>query len=1146
MAKGIKRQERSEGGFMRAGMRLFAFSVIASLCVVVSSSVLSAQSTDGTILGTVKDASEAAIADAQVTVTNAETGIAKTAVTNKFGDYEVPGLLPGKYDVEVSSKGFQTSVQRGFFLETRAIVRADATLQVGATQTKVEVNSASPVITTENATISEGFETEEIKDLPLNYRATYSAGAIFLVSLLPTVQTDNGYNLTLAGGHTSMNEVTMDGFSIMSNRFNNGITQLLPSTESISEINVTSELGDAEIGQVGQISFIGHGGTNQYHGSLFEYFQNDALDAVPLFQTEKAKLRANDFGGALGGPIRFPGYNGKDRTFFFFDTEFNRNNTSNSIVEGVPTPDMRNGNFSALCSTYSASGVCNSPTGITLVNPFTGLPYPMNTIPTGQINTVSQNILNTFYPQPNFNSGDISSNYRVIAPAPAHSNQFDVRLDEKITDKQLLWGRYDYRRSNDLFGLGLLQGSENQIDNTDSFGLTYDYNIKSNLLNEARFGYVQQYYGVAFPQFPNGAALIAQLGLNLPGPFQSGSAIPGFIFQQSSIASTANNRQENRHEHRYQFDDNLNWIHGRHALKFGTDIRWNGYSDFVQFTGADNFGNFDFDGAFTGFDFADFLLGLPSQSNITNAGPNFSAKERAYAFYAQDEFTVSPKLTINFGLRYEVHPPFFDPGLNMANFDTATGAVILPNQAAFAITAPIFLASINACPGNPGATTPCTPVLPASQVGLPKALRKTDYTKILPRFSFAYRLTDRWVIRGGFGMYDMTLLGNVFYNGVGINTADVLSFSNSFTAGTPAIQFPNTAIQGIGNVPPIGSSSFFTATQFNLHDPYAMQWNLTGERELARNTGLRVTYTGMKTIGLLVNEDANTVPICACPYNPALKPFPNWLEVYQGVNGGESFYNAVGVVLTQRFDHGLVAQSSYYYTHNLSDADGSAGSLNGNSVLENGPFITNRFDLKSDWGNVNFTHRHRWLNTYVYKIPYGHGEKFGSDLNPILNAIAGNWQMSGTFLVQSGPFLTPNYYGGTDPSGTGANFKSPGQRPDRVCSGTVPNPGASGYFNVSCFPIPESNIGRFGNSGVGILTGPGTVVWNAGVFKVFPVKERLRFRVEATFTNILNHANLGVPDMNAANLSDFGVVHSGQSQEGSGSRTGQLGLRMDF
>jgi hypothetical protein len=207
----------------------------------------------------------------------------------------------------------------------------------------------------------------------------------------------------------------------------------------------------------------------------------------------------------------------------------------------------------------------------------------------------------------------------------------------------------------------------------------------------------------------------------------------------------------------------------------------------------------------------------------------------------------------------------------------------------------------------------------------------------------------------------------------------------------------------------------------------------------------------------------------------------------------------------------------------------------------------NRFDLRSDYGNVAFTRRHRWLNTYVYKIPYGHGEKFGANLNSFLNAIAGDWQTAGTFLLQSGPFLTPYYNGGTDPSGTGANFKGiAGQRPDRVCNGSVPNPNANGYFDVTCFPVPASAIGRFGNSGVGILTGPGTVVWNAAVFKVFPVKERLRFRLEVSFTNILNHANLGVPDMNVQAGTDFGVVHSGQTQEGSGTRTGQLGLRMDF
>ncbi len=1123
--------------------------IFAFVCyyLLICTGALKAQSTNGTVLGTVKDSSGGAVPAAQVAVINSETNVGKTVLTDNDGSYEILGLLPGTYDVRVEAKGFASSVQRGFVLSARASIRVDVTLNVGSLTTKVEVTGDTPMITTENGTIANHLSTEEVKDLPLNFRGTYSGGAIFLVSMLPGVQTDNGYNLTLAGGHTSMNEVTVDGFSIMSSRFNNGITQLLPSTETISEISVTSELGNAEVGQVGQISFIGHGGTNTYHGSLFEYFQNDALDAVPLFAQGKAQKRANDFGGAIGGPVRLPGYHGTDRTFFFFDWESNRNHTSNSIVEGVPTADMRGGNFSALCSSYDSSGVCNSLTGITLRNPFTGQPYPKNTIPPAQINSVSQNVLNTFYPPaPNFNSGDITSNYRLILPAPSNSNQFDIRIDEKLTDKQLLWGRYNYRRGNSLSPLGLNQGNQTFINDTDSVAVTYDYNIKSNVLNEVRFGYNKQHLSTQFPSFPNGANVVQQLGLNLTGPFQSGSAIPGFFFQQSGVAGTANNRQEDRHEHRYQFDDNLNWIRGRHSLKFGTDIRVNDYNDFVQFTGADNFGVFQFDGSFTHFDVADFLLGLPVLSELAFAGPNFQAHQTAWAVYGQDEFRLSPKVTVNFGLRYEVHPPFFDNTLQMTNFNLANGDVVVPNAASLNLASPGFLASINACPGYPGATTPCTPVITASKAGIPKTLRSTDYTKILPRLSFAYRLTDRWVVRGGFGMYDMTLLGNVFYNLVAIHTSNVQFFSNSFTNGTPAFQFPDVKVPGIGSVSQPGTQDFRTATQFDLRDPYAEQWNLTVERELTKDTGVRVSYSGMRTIGLLLNVDENQVHAHPGPYDPSQKPFPNWRIIYDGVNGGKSSYNAFAVVVNHRTKYGLTAQSSYFFTKNLSDADGSAGTTNGNSVLENGPFIMDRFNIKGDYGNVSFTHRHRWLTTYVYEIPYGRGKRFGHDTNPVLDIILGNWKTSGTFLMQTGPFLTPYYFGGTDPSGTGANFKDPGQRPDRLCNGSVSHPTANHYFDLSCFAVPPDGIGRFGNSGVGILTGPGTVVWNAGVFKVFPIKERLRLRLEASFTNILNHANLGIPDLNVQAGPDFGVVHSSQFQEGSANRTGQLGLRLDF
>jgi hypothetical protein len=1120
---------------------------------MTSAAMLNGQSTDGTILGAVTDSSGSAIPAAQVTITNAQTNVGRSVVTDNLGSYEVVGLLPGTYDVLVEAQGFQSSVQRGFVLDARASIRVDAELVVGQVQSKIEVTGATPAITTESGTIADELSTQAVRDLPLNFRAGNDKnGALDLVSVMPGVQGDNGgdprfgRSVTLAGSHQAMVDITVDGFSIISTRFNAVFSTLLPGTEYINEVSVTTELGDAEIGQLGQVSIIGRGGTNKYHGSLFEYFQNDALDATPLFATQKAQKRANDFGGAIGGPVRFPGYKGKDRTFFFFDWESNRNHTSTSIVEGVPTTAMRTGNFSALCSSYDANGICNSPTGVTLINPFTRQPYPLNTIPSGQINSVSQNILNTFYPMPNFNSGDFASNYRQIVPAPTDSNLFDIRLDEKITDRQSLWGRYSYRRSNGFLGLGLLQGNENQIDNIDSVGIVYDYNIKPNVLNEVRFGYNRHLFVGSFPTFPDGAALVKQLGLDLPGPFPSGSAIPGFIFQQSTIAGTANNRAENRNERRFQINDDLTWIHGRHTIKFGTDIRQNNFTDYVDFDGADNFGLFFFSGSFTHFDVADFLLGLPSQSELAFAGPNINANQSAWAWFAQDQFKITKNLTINFGLRYEIHPPFFDDTLQITNFNPANGDVIVPNAASLKLAAPGFLASINACPGYQGATTPCTPVITAGQAGIPKELRRTDYTKVLPRLSFAYRLTHGWVVRGGASMYDVTTLGGLFYDLVGIHTADVRSYTNSFTGGTPAFQFPSVNEPGIGIVGVPGTADFRNGTQINLRDPYAVQWNLTVERELAKDTGLRLSYSGMRTSGLVVNEDLNQVHAHVGPYDPSQKPFPNWRIIYSGVNGGKSFYNSGAAVLTHRFSHGLTAQSSYYFSKNLSDADGSAGSTDTTTVGDNGATVMDRFNIKGDYGNVTWTRRHRWLSTYVYEIPAGRGKRFGNAWNPIVDALIGNWQTSGTLLVESGPFLTPYYNGGTDPSGTGANFKDPGQRPDRLCNGSVPHPTATHYFDLSCFVVPADGIGRFGNSGVGILTGPGTVVWNAGIFKVLPINERFRLRLEASFTNILNHANLGIPDMNVQAGSDFGVVHSSQPQDGSGNRTGQLGLRLDF
>jgi hypothetical protein len=1101
------------------------------------------QTTSATVLGNVTDASGAVMSGASVTVTNVATGISRAVPTDDFGNYEVTDLVAGNYDVLIEGKGFKSYLRRSIPLDARATVRVDAKLTVGQTQERVEVEATAPVVTTETGTVTDSVQKQSIQSLPLNYRAV-DTSPLALVATIPGVQVDPGFGISVAGSHPAQNETSVDGFSVMNTRFNGPNSELLPSTETVSEVKVTSQLGNAEYGQVGDILFVSHGGTNQYHGSLFEYLQNDALDATPRFAVKRPVVHANDFGAAIGGPIRFPHYNGKDKSFFYFTWESNRFHTSNVISQGVPTPAMRNGDFSSFCSSYDANDICNDPNGTTLKNPFTGQPYPGNKLPS--VNAVAANVWNTFYPLPNFASGDIASNYRTVAPAPVDTNLIDVRIDQKLTAKQTLWGRFSWKDMAQTSPLGLLEGNWDFTIHPRSVGINHTYVIRPTLLNEFRFAYVYENDANHFASFPNAAQLVSStLGLNLPGPFPPGSAIPGFLFFQSPIASTFNLRQTHLLQRRFQGTDNLSWIKGRHTMKFGTDIRRLNDATDVIFLGADSFGRFHFDGSFTGLDMADFELGLPALSLIANPGPAIDEFESAYAFYAQDQVQVTPKLTVDFGLRYEIHPPFVDHTNQLTNFDPADSDVVVANTASLKLAAPGFLQGVNACPGFPGATTPCTNLVLASSKGLPEGLRHTDYTKVLPRLSFAYRLTPGFVVRGGFGMYDETLTGLTAFSLVAVHTSDVRVYPNSISGGVPAIQFPKTVVGGIGVVSPPGTSDFRTATPFNLHDPYAEQWSLSVERELGHETGLRVSYTGMRSVNLLINPDLNQIAPQAKPYDPAAKPFPNFRIIYTTANGGEAAYHAMQAVLTHR-SKGLTLQSSYVFAKNLSDAEGSGGNLNGGFAQENGPFVQNRFNPHGDYGDVSFTRRHRSLTTYTYELPFGKGKTIGGGMSGVLNGVVGGWQTSGILILQSGPYLTPFYFGGTDPSGTGANFKDPGQRPDRVCNGNISNPTANGYFNASCFVIPPDNIGRFGNSGVGVLKGPGTVNFSAGLAKVFPIKESLQLRFEATANNLFNHANLAVPDMNIAATSDFGVIHGIQNVEGTGARTLQFGLRLSF
>jgi hypothetical protein len=1103
------------------------------------------QSTFGTLIGIVTDQSGGVVPGATVIVTHLATDTVRRATTDSSGRYELPNLLPGTYNVAVRASGFKELIQKSIPLDPRAIVRVNAVLQIGAATTRLEVTARRPVITTETATVSDIETNYQIERLPINTRA-YSTTPLNIITTLPGVQVDSGgvlgAGIMLAGSGPSQSEFSVDGFSTVDVRSNHDDVDAYPSTEAIAEVKVTPELASAESMGMGQVQFFTKSGGNQFHGSLFEYLQNDALDAIPAFAHGKPKVDDNDFGGSISGPVRLPYYNGKDRTFFFFDWESNRQHSATPITENVPTLAMRTGDFSALLPTTQ------------LVSPFTGQPYPNNQIP---INPTSANFLKTFYPLPNTQGPgalNTKNNFSQDFAAPVTVNLFDLRIDQNISSKQSVYGRISWQRFTSATPLGLSLGARDVTMNPRAYDFSYSYTITPNLLNEARFGVSPQVTLTTYPNFPDGAALVTQtLGLKqLASPFPPGSAIPGLALQGASgVTSISGVRQEPLTENRYQIADDLTWIRGRHTLKFGLDVRKLRVSDYSNFTGADNFGDFYFNGGYTGNDFADFLLGLPSNTVVVAAGPNYRGLGTEYGIYGEDSIKVTPKLTADMGLRWEYHPALYDQTAQITQFDPKTGGFIVPD-AGVKLTSLGFEQAVNACGlptpvPTPYGLYPCTPMETASQVGIPQALRYGDLTKFLPHLGFAYRISDKTVVRAGGGMYDETLMGDIFNALTSISSSNYQEFFNSFTGGVPQILFPNTE----SNTPSTGvtyagGESFGTATDIHLRDPYAEQWALTVERDLGHQTGLRVTYNGMRSVGLIVSPNLNQIAPQTTPYSPTEKPYPNWSQVKTLTNGGSQIYNAMEVDVTHRFSSTFFIDSDWTWAKNLSDAQGDAPT---GASFAYGPRLDNHFDLPADYGNVMFDRTQRWLTTAVINIPVGHGRKFGANMNPVLNAIIGGWTTSDIITLTTGPFLTPWYNGPDDPSGTGAPTNGTGQqRPDRlpasVCSGLTQSQGQ--VFDGNCFyygwPGP---IGRFGNSGVGILTGPGTAVWDLGLSKDFDLTERLKLRFECTSTNFLNHVNYAIPNM-TANSSSFGTISGVQTAEGTGARNIQFDIRLSF
>ncbi|HVN02968.1 MAG TPA: TonB-dependent receptor [Bryobacteraceae bacterium] len=1127
---------------------------VAVICLLICVQASHAQSTFGTVLGTVKDPSGSMVPGAKVDLLNTGTNANSTALTNANGAYQFVNVEVGNYKLKVEAPGFQVTEYEPFHLDARETARLDVQVKVASQATTVNVEAVA-VLQTDASNVAETKGSLELTNLPVSIgtRASGSTSAYSTLTAQPGVQIDANNNINVSGALPSQLSFTIDGISSVGPGSLGALTELFPSFNAIEEIKISETLNPAEFGGVADITTVSKSGTNEFHGGAFENVQNTAFNASDTFSHQVTPVKLNDFGVYLGGPIILPKlYNGRNKTFFFGSFEALRLPKSLTAVLSVPTQAMRNGDLSAYLDP-SQGGVANALSG-----------YPGNVIPANQINSFAQKLMNLIYPLPNYGpAGAIANNYLASYAIPINSAQGDVRVDQSLGVKHLVYVRYTYKNrritgeQTDAYGnpstplLG--EVSTPQIYN--ALAASYNWIVSPAIVNELRGGFSLVHRDVSYGITAQQAANV--LGLtNLPGGIPPGYDIPtlsitGFMGIQGQANDT------NPHEGTYQLLDTLTWTKQKHTLKFGGDYR---YLDslFTQVFNNYRMGNYEFNGSVlsqylgngAATPFASFLLGYPDLTTIASViNPNTNAYAQHYAFFGQDDWNVSRSLTINFGLRWEYHPGFHDKNNDVVNFDpyytstingqTVNGAVILPNQAAWANINPLFVQSIAP-----------TPLILASQAGVPSNLRFSSKRDFAPRVGFAWRIgkDNKTVLRGGYGRFIEALMSGTAINGWSVGSSDVGYFSNAFNSnGTPTYQFPYSFPSNIAQP---GTQFFDLASEIKYKDPIVEEWNLTLERDLNKGIGIRLTYSGNHSYNIPTVVNADQVRTNTLGFNdPSVQasiPFPLMSYIAQGTSLlGYGNYNS-GTVSVHKRSSTFQFEASYSYTRDLTNVNGAPYTSANGFVNEFGNTLSDPYNPSLDYGNTPYDRRQRFLVTFLYELPFGKGRAFFNNATGVLDRVIGGWELSGVGLIQSGPFMSVATL--NDPSGTGYNiFNANGGRADTV-TGVNPYAGQSinQWINPAAFVDPNNNIGRFGNSQSGAVVGPGTNVVSLSLIKHILLSEKARMDVGAQVSNIANHPNYAPPGNLTLGVAGFGQITSLQSAEGAGPRALQLTARITF
>ena len=1169
---------------------MFRF-VILSVGTMLTISTAFGQTATGTLEGRVTDDSGAAIVEASITIENERTSVRQTTMSNSQGLFVQPYLLPSTYKVTVLKTGFQKYSTSGIQVEVQKNTELAITLKIGEVTTTVEVSAEAAQVTTTNATVSTTIDNKKVLDLPLNGR-----NPLALANLVPGViqgSSNSGYAGWISGGRNANTEVTVDGTSIVLPENNVSIQQLAltPLVDSIEEFTVLTNALAAEIGRTagGAFNISTRSGTNQIHGSAYEFLKNSELNANSWANNRngvgKTPSKNHQFGGTMGGPVLIPHlYNGRNKTFWFFSEQSDRNRNASTGTATVPIDAWRNGDFSNLKNGNGQPVIIYDPATVTQqtdasgVAYFTRQPLPENKVPAGRITPFAKALLG-YWPKPNTaptNPYTYSNNFYSAGGAGSQADQFDIRLDHSFSDKFKVWGRGSYKlnSSTPFNGFGNIATSiGSSTSHNDSYAetVTAVYSLNSNTILQSTYGFTRfsfQGYAISrgfdirtigFPDYMYQAALAQGLefpDINVNGVSKLGQATFTTLLQAPS-------------SHNVRFD--VTKVLNRHTIKAG--FQYNKlFMNFTQLGQPD--GSFTFGDTFTkadsrassvstiGSGFASFLLGIATSGNQEHT---FSASTASsyYGLYVQDEWRVTQRLSINVGLRWDTDLPHTERYNRLSYFD---------------INAPSPLAG--KVPGFPNLKGAMKFVTADNRRQTP-----TDLNNFGPRFGFAYKINSKTSFRGAYGiLYGVSVMQAAGVSGS--SGTEGFRTSTNFTAsvdggGVPFATMSNPFPLGLnlplgakegptsGALTNIGSGigeSFFN----DYVTPMGQQWNGTLQRELHGGWLVEAGYLGSKwqhlndgessmaynqlpdsylSLGnqlLSTNRVANpfynvllgspqtlfTQPLVS--YSQLLKPYPQYTSVSAFRKPqGNSLYHSFTLGITKRFSHGLTSQVSFTGGKLIDDVSQTVTFLGQAGTKQD--FYNRRGERSISSQDIS----RRLAISSDYELPFGRGKHFLRGIPRYADLAVGGWQVNGIAVFQSGLPLAIN--NGQNLVGLG----NPGQRPNT----NGKNPQLDGpiedrlnrYFDTSVFSqtgnFQYGNVSRF----VSNLRAPGLVNIDFSLFKSFHPVEWMRLVFRAEAYNLANHPTWAAPGTTINDPANFGKIISA-----SGNRTVQLALKLYY